>query len=82
MSNDNLLTIGRRIMGARLLIIDEVSLLSCENLVEIHEILKLVMITCLNDPQRPRDKINDAKIEKNIQTLPFAGLHVLFSGYK
>lgn len=69
-------------MGARFLIIDEVSLVSCENLVEIHERLKLVMISCLNDPQRPRDIINDAKIMKNIQTLPFAGLHVLFSGFK
>ena len=69
-------------MGARLLIIDEISLIGCNSLVKIHEKLKKIMIAWFNDPLRDRGDTNNKQILHNIKTLPFAGLHVLFAGFK
>jgi hypothetical protein len=83
MSNENLLKIARRIMGARFLIIDELSLIGAKNLLNIDNILRQVLLAWYYDPQRDRRPTNNnPNILKNIQTLPFGGLHVLFSGYK
>ena len=82
-SNESLLKIARRIMGSRFLIIDEISLVGCKQLLEINEKLKEIMTAWFNDPlRRNHGNSNDNKrILKNIQTLPFAGLHVLFTGF-
>jgi len=83
MTNENLLKIARRIMGARFLIIDEISLLGTKHILKIDKILKQVLLAWFYDPERNRrDTIKNKNILKNITTLPFGGLHVLFSGYK
>jgi hypothetical protein len=81
--NETLLKIARRIMGSRFLIIDEISLVGCKQLLEIHQKLQQVMTAWFHDPlRRNRGNRNDNKrILKNINTLPFAGLHVLFTGF-
>jgi hypothetical protein len=81
MSNDKLLKIARRIMGARFLIIDEISLVGCRQLLKIDSVLRQVLIAWFYDPTRNRRSTNDTQVLKNIQNLPFGGLHVLFAGF-
>ena len=82
MSKDNLLKIARKIMGARFLIIDEISLVGCKNLIEIDSILRQVLLAWYHDPTQDRRITLHPNILKNINTLPFGGLHVLFAGFK
>lgn len=83
MTTENLLKIARKIMGARFLIIDEISLLGTKNILKIDNTLKQALLAWFYDPQRNRRTTKEnTNILKNIKTLPFGGLHVLFSGYK
>jgi len=78
--------IARKIMGARFLIIDELSLIGEISLLEIHEIIKQALTYWFNDNNsnstQQKNWTNPKQIYNNINTLPFGGLHVLFAGIK
>ena len=66
-------------MGARLIIIDEVSLLGCGGLYSI-DINCKKLLNAIYSSFNFSTTIHKNIILNNINTLPFGGLHVLFSG--
>lgn len=62
--------VGKLIEGVKLIIINEISLLSLEELAEIHERLKSALLTTTED-----------ELERaTIQNSPFGGVHILLTG--
>ena len=69
MTLDSKLLMGKNIQGLKLIIIDEVSMISCENLFTISQRFKEAKLTSGNADEKTRAK-----------KLPFGGIHVLFVG--
>ena len=69
-SLDSKITMGRNIEGVKLIIIDEVSMISCESL---H-----LISTRFRDARTTQ--IPDGEERKRLASLPFGGIHVLYVG--
>jgi hypothetical protein len=68
-SNSRAVKIGKRIHGVKLFILDEMSMVSCEQLYAISRILQLALATTAKE--------EDAELIRNT---PFGGIHVLLAG--
>jgi len=69
MTLDSKILMGKNIQGIKLIIIDEISMISCENLSTISQRFKEAKLTTCSEEQKHRAK-----------NLPFGGIHVLFVG--
>jgi hypothetical protein len=69
--------IGKKIKGSRLLILDEVSMIGCKSLYNIHQRLQTALLAIYTSIDESNTNLN---ILNNIKTLPFGGLHVLMCG--
>ena len=73
--NDKAQNVGSKILGVKLIIIDEISLLSFESIHDIHTYIVGALLATLSPNTANYEQ---RKIEINSQ--PFGGLHVLFCG--
>jgi hypothetical protein len=69
-SSDNTLVMGRNIQGLKFVVLDEVSMISCEDLYTIHDRITAAIAATIEDPVERRRKC----------AMPFGGLHMLFVG--
>ena len=69
-SNKKLQLIGKNLRGVKLIIIDEISMISFESLYEISETIKNALLTTCDDEE----------IIQAITTRPFGGIHILLTG--
>ena len=68
----------KRFIDLKVLILDEISLLGLEDLLEIHE--RLVEIFCLLYVENTTGNDYDENEINNIKEKPFGGVHMIFSG--
>ena len=72
MSDTTARQVGQKILGVKLVIIDEISLTSLENLNEISERFKKALLSTVSS--------EDRELREQIKNEPFGGLHVLLVG--
>ena len=71
-SNNTARKVGQKLKGVKLLILDEISLTSFENLYEIHERIVESLLSVI--------ATNETELRQQISNKPFGGIHILFSG--